>query len=382
MKRWTVVCALMCLLLGTLTLVSAQSSIGDAPALLQAGGPGGGDNSDRPSGGGSNNNNDRDDDSRDEVAAPERIPGDFDGDGTPDEQDQCVTDSGPDWNNGCPTDLSAPPVTESPDPTAPSAPQDFALPQMPPDGDCMVTPGSAQAVNVRELPLPGAQVIASLTPGQTYQVIQTLKNEFGTWYRMLIPPGWVSGVAVIQGGDCSGVPTMNSGAIDIAVEEEPECPPNARCVMPFNVVIGDAPPPPEPPDVDFVCLENGVCIGTLTTPLPDPVCTTMSICCASPGLCKSLLIWTLPEPDDPGGIPTAQVISVYIPVDPDPLPEPEPFFLAGIGGDPTAQTREHILLARQVKMSTECVSLLLSGACNNAVVSVCAKDVCFCIKPG
>lgn len=168
------------------------------------------------------NPNEDDEDSTGNISAPERIPGDFDGDGSPDETDQCVEQSGPDWNNGCPTDLTAPPVTDSPDPTAPAAPQDITMPL---EGPCVITPNDIEKVNVREEASPVAAVVDTIAPGQSYEVLETIENDSGVWHHLLLPSGWVSGIAVKVGGDCSVVfdpdGLMSTNSFVSEPEEEP-----------------------------------------------------------------------------------------------------------------------------------------------------------------
>jgi hypothetical protein len=150
---------------------------------------------------------------------------DSDGDGILDNADACPTQGGPDTNRGCPTDQSSNTVPEnSTNPVRPVV-----------GGDCTVATFLTAAVNVREYPAPDAPVLGTLDPSALYPVFGMHMIGDAVWY--LVEGGWVSGVAVVLGGDCGGmvgvhyVPDYGRLPAEFATEES-----LARYCIP---IIGD-----------------------------------------------------------------------------------------------------------------------------------------------
>ena len=281
---------------------------------------------------------------------------DFDGDNTPDIDDRCPDVGGPDTNAGCPQDLTAPESTLSPDPTASAGgAADLSAP-LPAEGPCVVATLRNQAINVRLFPSEIAPVVDLLAPGNTYAVSEIWVSLTGTWYRIQDPSGWVAGSVVLSGGDCAQAPHVFEmpGQLAASPDGPPEeCPINARCVAPFVLDLASA--EPFGTDVETFCAESGLCIGTFGAPLPEPDdCTANALCCDPFTSCFDLLVWNAPaDPGMPESIDVTLLRVVLPPPGPDPMPEPEPLWLGTFPADPVAQTREHILLARQVGVPFE-----------------------------
>lgn len=114
---------------------------------------------------------------------------DTDGDGTPDSTDQCPNQGGPDWNNGCPTNESPPVTTEN-------LP---ALPQFPIDPDardengsrlpCLVATRTLTPVNLREQHNINSPVKGILNPFEpeyaTYRHVVIRGGLVEEWYTTL-----------------------------------------------------------------------------------------------------------------------------------------------------------------------------------------------------
>jgi len=123
---------------------------------------------------------------------------DSDGDGVLDNADACPTQGGPDSNRGCPVDQPA----ENP------VPENTTNPVRPvAGGACTVASFLTAAVNIREYPAPDAPVLGTLDPSVLYPVSGMHMVGDAVWY--LVEGGWVSGVAVVLGGDCGGMASVH-----------------------------------------------------------------------------------------------------------------------------------------------------------------------------
>jgi hypothetical protein len=123
---------------------------------------------------------------------------DSDGDGTSDNIDACPTQGGPDSNRGCPVEQPA----ENP------VPENTTNPVRPVvGGECTIATFLATAVNIREYPAPDAPVLGTLDPSVLHAVLGMYVLPDSTWY--LVEGGWVSGVAVVLGGDCDGASVVH-----------------------------------------------------------------------------------------------------------------------------------------------------------------------------
>ncbi len=110
------------------------------------------------------------------------------------------------------------------------------------------------------------------------------------------------------------------------------------CVSPLIVNLSNG--EPIEGDVDTVCTKQGICVGTLREPLPDPDCGAFNSC-------FKLLVWLMPtDPLPDGGIDLLILDITSPPPGPDPLPDP--LWLAAFGDGSVKQTREHVLFARQI----------------------------------
>src|SRR5690606_23969349 len=78
------------------------------------------------------------------------------------------------------------------------------------DGVCQVATYATSRVNVRVAPSLNAEVVAFLDPAVLYQVYMILVAEGETWYQ--VQAGWVASLAVVIGGNCANVPTLNDSA--------------------------------------------------------------------------------------------------------------------------------------------------------------------------
>ncbi|MBZ0288025.1 MAG: hypothetical protein K8I30_10460, partial [Anaerolineae bacterium] len=132
---------------------------------------------------------------------PQHPPGDSDGDGTLDEKDKCVLDGGPSWNDGCPTDQTAPPQ---------ATPQ-VVLPTMPTSGPCMVATAGQDGVNVRAMPSATAAIVGVLNPAELYPAFAIFTGDDGIWY--LLKNGWSSGQVLRTGGLCAALPSFDFGDV-------------------------------------------------------------------------------------------------------------------------------------------------------------------------
>ena len=166
-------------------------------------------------------------------------PADSDGDGIPDNQDQCPNQFGYDTNGGCPAPANQPenppanpqpnppaqgdsdgdgildsadgcpnaagPVTNNGCPLAPS-PTPIPLPALPISGQCVLATQSGTRVNIREGTSTDTAIVGQIDPSQTYPVIG--RNDDGSWLQ--IEGGWVAAFVTRQGGDCSSLPTVRT----------------------------------------------------------------------------------------------------------------------------------------------------------------------------
>jgi hypothetical protein len=123
---------------------------------------------------------------------------DTDGDGILDNSDACPTQGGPDTNRGCPTD-------QLPENTVPENTTNPVRPVV--GGDCTVATFLTAAVNIREYPSADAPVLGTLDPSALYPVFGMHMIGNAVWY--LVEGGWVSGVAVVLGGDCGGMTSVH-----------------------------------------------------------------------------------------------------------------------------------------------------------------------------
>ncbi|MEO1289867.1 MAG: hypothetical protein AAFV93_19080, partial [Chloroflexota bacterium] len=127
------------------------------------------------------------------------LPADADGDGTADENDSCPNQGGPDWNNGCPSGDSAPASTE----VLP------ALPQFPNDPNgvdedgnplpCLIATSGYNSVNLREQASTSSPVESILNPyepafGSQYHFVIIRGINVEEWYRTThgFAAGWVT----------------------------------------------------------------------------------------------------------------------------------------------------------------------------------------------
>ena len=173
-------------------------------------------------------------------------PADSDGDGIPDNQDQCPNQGGDRANNGCPAPANQPanpnPPANPPEnppanppansPANPATPSDRdgdgivdsadscpnqagnaanggcpapSLPALPTSGQCVVATQSATRVNIREDTSTSTAVVGQLDPAQTYPVLgQSTDSSGREWLQ--VAQGWVASWVTRQGGDCGSLP--------------------------------------------------------------------------------------------------------------------------------------------------------------------------------
>lgn len=167
---------------------------------------------------------------------PNRIPGDFDGDGTPDSQDRCVEESGPDWNEGCP-------VTEEDSTRVDGNDTPSVNPLRPdPAGECTIATTAVARVNVRQAPAFDAPIVGTLSPDMLHNVFGMAFVDGVPWY--LVGNGWVSGSVVVMGGDCGGMARVSYlpefVSIDLSAADEQLA---AYCfdILGFEVCFGTGP---------------------------------------------------------------------------------------------------------------------------------------------
>jgi hypothetical protein len=147
---------------------------------------------------------------------------DSDGDGVLDNSDACPTQGGPDTNRGCPVEQPA----ENP------VPENTINPVRPvPGGACTVATFLNSTVNVREYPSPDAPIIGTIDPAVLYEAYGVAMIAVNTWYA--VDGGWVSGTAVVLGGDCGGLVRVTTR--EIVINDLPQRPthgivPEQECV--------------------------------------------------------------------------------------------------------------------------------------------------------
>ena len=76
-------------------------------------------------------------------------------------------------------------------------------------GPCQLSTYATVRVNVRETPSMDAPVMSALDPNVLYPVLEMAEAEGAVWYR--VEAGWVSGSAVVAGGDCTTLEGETSG---------------------------------------------------------------------------------------------------------------------------------------------------------------------------
>ena len=76
-------------------------------------------------------------------------------------------------------------------------------------GPCQLSTYATVRVNVRETPSMDAPVMSALDPNVLYPVLEMAEAEGAVWYR--VEAGWVSGSAVVAGGDCTALEGETSG---------------------------------------------------------------------------------------------------------------------------------------------------------------------------
>jgi hypothetical protein len=133
------------------------------------------------------------------------VANDNDGDGTLNDQDRCPNEPGPAQNGGCPAGLDADgdgvadAQDQCPAQAGPAA-NNGCLPVIPDTGICRIATAGNQVVNVRSTPSTDASIAGTLSPAQTYAVLEETIAGGVVWYR--VSTGWVSGEAVRHAGDC------------------------------------------------------------------------------------------------------------------------------------------------------------------------------------
>jgi Ca2+-binding RTX toxin-like protein len=199
------------------------------------------------------------------VTAP-----DSDGDGIPDDVDQCPNQPAPNSNNGCPPQPTAPPAAPNPPPAQPEQPapppanrdrdpqpapiqsQDvptitqpepvrpqIVLPEIPEDDICQIATNGTFRANVRANFSTDAQIVDQLDPERVVpvQVQATLMDERypdiepEVWLK--VETGWVAGQIMRMGGNCDDLPDI------MLIDDEPRERPEICAGEPFVVVFDD-----------------------------------------------------------------------------------------------------------------------------------------------
>ncbi len=328
---------------------------------------------------------------------PEQV-ADRDGDGVADFVDNCPDQVGTGFTNGCPDTIQG----GTPTATAPgafTAPLDFPL-----SGECLI--GNFGNVNVRVEPDTASDILMVLTPGSFLWALYIVINDIGeSWYYTLVD-GYVRTDVVQNNGNCDDLNTIR--ILDIAIDlgdpdnavfselagitteiPDPDAappPPDPGCyywiIYMGNVVCllseppiltadlpgGDSAPPPDDLFCEYEVIIDGnaICLIDDATDLtangidPQVVAPGQPLCYRSDYVNQFQCIAMFapqaaspnaaPPPDDP----TCYYWVVYmgnaiclISIEPN-------FVLDTGGGEPLPQTREHILLARQVGVPAEC----------------------------
>ena len=168
--------------------------------------------------------------------------GDQDGDGMSDDVDFCPQDAGPESNGGCPL-----PQEVDAEPTVPEA-VEIALPTFPETTDCLLATAGPFFVNVRMLPFDTAPIVGSLDPLQLYPRAYDFINPDGErWYGTTngLVASWVT-----RTNPCRGIPTYSYATGDdgtttfmlasqimlpadlVGFNPQPEPPPNWQLIFP------------------------------------------------------------------------------------------------------------------------------------------------------
>jgi hypothetical protein len=258
---------------------------------------------------------------QDAAGAP--IECDNDADGIPNSSDLCPDQAGPVENRGCPVEAptavppsgeqpSNPPPSDSsnnPPPTEPTAVATEAAPAprpfiIPADLPCSVAT-YGQRVNVRSYASTDAPVIGTLLPETTYPVNSQILIDNTLWLLLSNPLGWVSGDVVFTGGMCErALFTYDSdfrGGVNVAAGDV-----NSDGLTPFVLQLQK---------------EDGSTSGLVVT------------------FDELGNMWFSID-EDADGKPDEPVVHKFIPAGIYGM------FTASVQTDETAQTREHILLAR------------------------------------
>ena len=141
---------------------------------------------------------------------------DSDGDGIADDADACPAQAGDATNNGCPAvNLPAPADSDGDGilDSADSCPNNAgpasnggcpapSLPALPTSGQCTLATQGAARVNIRQGTSTDTAIVGQIDPSQTYAVIG--RNADGSWLQ--IAQGWVAAFVTRQGGNCAGLP--------------------------------------------------------------------------------------------------------------------------------------------------------------------------------
>ncbi len=332
---------------------------------------------------------------------------DRDGDGVADFVDLCPDQVGTGFTNGCPdtTQGGTPTATA---PGALTAPLDFPL-----SGECLI--GNFGNVNVRVEPDTASDILMVLTPGSFLWALYIVINDMGeSWYYTLVD-GYVRTDVVQNNGNCDDLNTIH--IFDITSQpDDPNAAifSELQGIASPTGADPEAPPPPDPGCFYWIIYEGQVvCLlreelnltadlpGTGDAPPPDDlfceyevVIDGNTICIiddavdlaglgvdpaaippvGEPETCYRLVInyetgqayclVTIPpvfttEGEDPNAAPPPDDPTCYywvvymgsaiclVSIEPN-------FAIDTGGGEPLPQTREHILLARQVGVPADC----------------------------
>ena len=141
---------------------------------------------------------------------------DSDGDGIPDNIDQCPNQPGPP-PTGCPPSPTPPPGSTpvppgepSPTPVPPEAtpitPTRIPLPALPNDGTCYVATLGQLSVNVRARPTTESDIMATLHPARVYPAFFRFDDGENIWFWVTEFEGWVVDYVTRQTEACQSNP--------------------------------------------------------------------------------------------------------------------------------------------------------------------------------